>query len=292
VDMIGLLKHCFESVSACKSGKLHAMRTSCYLVCQGFHVSEDDLAMYTGRLRKALAVLDSMSAESRADGGAVRTMLGVDIGAVRVGSPEALPLVFADSEDDLLTLGLDKYTLGLFEPLWSSQYSAIHDEFTQILSKVADDNDDANYSSHGNNEPHRADGAASTHGSSPLPPKWRPRRQSLSAASSMTQSSGKAPYLASSKNEEPASMPIATASIDTPPPSPHVPKWRPPQRRMSNTGDVSPTGGQDWRRPSATQPDDPGPSGPSVGKVEKYSDPFFRKRSQSNAANASTWRRG
>ncbi|KAH9950716.1 hypothetical protein B0H21DRAFT_681542, partial [Amylocystis lapponica] len=124
VDLIGMLRASFLSVSACKSGKFHAKRSSCYLVCRGFRATEQDMRDYTSRIRAALEHLDHVAYESRIDGGEVDTQLGVS---------EDLPLLSGQSASSIFE-AQSRFVLDLFEPIWETQFYAIRTEFAAILS--------------------------------------------------------------------------------------------------------------------------------------------------------------
>ncbi|PCH37040.1 hypothetical protein WOLCODRAFT_128005 [Wolfiporia cocos MD-104 SS10] len=141
LDVVGVLRRCFTSVLAQKGGRLHAQRSSCYLVCRGFHASREDLEEITGRVRAALRLLGTVS-ES--------------LGSNSVtGDSDSEPEMEDDHEalvdrQQLRWFNLrlmsgvsaaevydkqQQFVLRLFEPLWTSQFEAIHTNFAQILLK-------------------------------------------------------------------------------------------------------------------------------------------------------------
>ncbi|KAL6300329.1 hypothetical protein BKA93DRAFT_534882 [Sparassis latifolia] len=245
VDVIGLLYQSFDCVTASKSGKLHARRSSCYLVCRGFQATEEELLLYTGRLRKTLKQLDDMSIASRVEGQGVDTRLGVDFGPVRIGNPESLSLVFGESEAHFLEMGLDKIILGLFEPLWIIQYNAIRADFKQILKKVYGAPSDAEQNSSTSED---AAQLGSPSSSPPSPSRWRPRRPSIPVSAFPSQPTSAFSGGSSNKSGSPSTPLNGSSSPYTPPNSPYVPKWRPPQRRMSTAGNR--TDNREWRKPA------------------------------------------
>ncbi|KAH9924131.1 hypothetical protein B0H21DRAFT_152602 [Amylocystis lapponica] len=137
VDLIGMLRASFLSVAACKSGRFHAKRSSCYIVCRGFRATEQDVRDYTSRIRAALQHLDHVAYESRLDGGEADTKLGVP-GVVPQGlrtasGYEDLPLLSGQSASSIFQ-AQSRFVLDLFEPMWDAQFAAIRTEFAGILS--------------------------------------------------------------------------------------------------------------------------------------------------------------
>ncbi|EMD36561.1 hypothetical protein CERSUDRAFT_115593, partial [Gelatoporia subvermispora B] len=78
VDAIGMLRGCFSSIIAGKGGKLHAVRTSCYLVCRGFEATEDELRTRKLWLQDVLRRLDDMSKAHAEMVGDPESQLGED----------------------------------------------------------------------------------------------------------------------------------------------------------------------------------------------------------------------
>ncbi|PCH37044.1 hypothetical protein WOLCODRAFT_92246 [Wolfiporia cocos MD-104 SS10] len=116
VDTIGVMRQCFESVTAHKGGKLHAVRTFRYLVCRGFHASAEELALITGRIRVAMKFLEDV-AESDA----------------QRWSPEDVPLLSGQSASEIFE-AQHQFVLELLEPLWEAQFQAIRASFANILA--------------------------------------------------------------------------------------------------------------------------------------------------------------
>ncbi|KAF9809035.1 hypothetical protein IEO21_07608 [Rhodonia placenta] len=123
VDVIGMLRQCFETVTAHKTGRLHAVRTSCYLVCRGFRATSEEVDRFTGRLHGALLFLAAVPMESSQD----------DNGRWEYKhGPEDTPLVSGQSAAEIFTVH-HRFVLDLFEPLWEVQYNAIRVDLAGVL---------------------------------------------------------------------------------------------------------------------------------------------------------------
>ncbi|KAI0916215.1 hypothetical protein AcV5_003214 [Taiwanofungus camphoratus] len=133
VDVIGLLRQTFGTITTTKGGKFHALRTSCYLVCRDFHAADEEVQRVTARIRHVLRHLDTVSkaradaaraGESEEDGSSERTS----------DSPEDVPLMSGESASEVFE-AQHRFVLDLFEPLWVTQYDAIHADFAKVLSE-------------------------------------------------------------------------------------------------------------------------------------------------------------
>lgn len=123
VDLIGMLRQCFKTVTAHKTGRLHAVRTSCYLICRGFRATPEEVEWFTARLHSALRYLVVVSAEWYIDEDGIWHC---------DRKSEDLPLLSGESADTVFDTQ-HRFVLELFEPLWNMQYDAIRVDFAKIL---------------------------------------------------------------------------------------------------------------------------------------------------------------
>ncbi|OCH88070.1 hypothetical protein OBBRIDRAFT_735136 [Obba rivulosa] len=138
VDAIGMLRRYFTDIGASKAGKLHSVRTSCYLVCRNFGASEEELQLCTSWLHDVLRRLDGMS-ETPADApdtGSPHTEEDDRQDEEQDGeSPEgSLPLFGGASMSEIFDMQ-HRFVLDLFEPIWALQYNSIRDRFAQVLEE-------------------------------------------------------------------------------------------------------------------------------------------------------------
>ncbi|EED82245.1 predicted protein [Postia placenta Mad-698-R] len=119
LDIIGLLRQAFDSISAHKAGKLHAVRSSCYLVCRGFHASAEEIERMAGKLRYALQWLGEKALAMSSETGGSSTA-GYNF------------LLSADSPEQVFDTN-DRFVLNLLRPVWKSQYDAIHTDLAKVL---------------------------------------------------------------------------------------------------------------------------------------------------------------
>lgn len=139
VDVIGMFRQLFNTVIAYKDVKFHAVRTTCYLVCTGFHGTAEEIAYFSGKLRDALTFLDTVAKEAQAADsrrGAVDMTEEADVDEDNYGahraSPEDLSLFSGESAAQIYDEHY-RFVLDIFEPLWDIQYDAIRREFEDIL---------------------------------------------------------------------------------------------------------------------------------------------------------------
>lgn len=60
IEMFAVLRRVFQSVVPAKHGKIHADRSSCYFVCQGFRKGREEVGAMKGRVKRALEALKTV----------------------------------------------------------------------------------------------------------------------------------------------------------------------------------------------------------------------------------------
>lgn len=112
-EVVEMLCSLFSSVNAVKSKELHATRSSCYLICTGFHAVSEKIPIYMQQIRM---VLDSTHEISLDDNG-------------------ERCLCSSESWAELYTRA-HAHMLELFEPIWKIQLEAIASEMRHFQVSI------------------------------------------------------------------------------------------------------------------------------------------------------------
>ncbi|OBZ77235.1 hypothetical protein A0H81_02043 [Grifola frondosa] len=273
IEVVELLSRVFVLVTTSKGGKLHRVRSSCYLICRDFKATKEEVERYTGQIRTALLRLESLPSEAAIDGPDVEaTSTGTERWKQYGGDPGVdAPLISDASASDLFESEC-RIMLDLFEPMWAAQFNAIRDDLAYVLASHYGDN------AYGQDEFAIDDASGGPE-------------------SKETEQSTISPWMAMTPPQSPLSPFKSAVGVQTtgtgfdfrshvqppaPPSSPVVPKWRAPHRRMSTSG--GPSDADEWRRRNTEAVADLGiprkvGAGPGGGRF----------RSQSSAADSSTW---
>lgn len=142
VEVIGILRRSFHKVEAMKGRRLHAVRTSCYIVCTGFCASDAEVETYQQRLRESLTHLETLLHAARTNDAnspqVLVTMCGRSgIALMPHGNPEEDILSLLGTSMDEVFDTEHQFILALFEPLWRTQYDAIYTDFANELKDKA-----------------------------------------------------------------------------------------------------------------------------------------------------------
>lgn len=134
VELLAILRQCFHEVAPAKGKKLHLQRSSCYVVCTGFHGPSAQVDQFAESLRRVLVELGKMpepKAGSGSDGGEDESEPDEMTAEDKLKAAERfhlLPLSY-----DALFEAEHKVTLQIFEPMWEIQTESIYWAFLRIL---------------------------------------------------------------------------------------------------------------------------------------------------------------
>ncbi|KAI0795026.1 hypothetical protein C8Q75DRAFT_522830 [Abortiporus biennis] len=107
-EVIRLLRLSFTTLSAQKGQKLHAIRSSCYLICQDFIATQADIFAYNQSLHNALAKMTGDTVSSK-------------------------PLhLFPEISDEELFMEEQEFVLPILEAVWMHQYNAMHFDLVRL----------------------------------------------------------------------------------------------------------------------------------------------------------------
>lgn len=119
MDILGVLQQVFRFVLAHKAGGLHSVRSSCYLVCHGFHGTTEQVMHLSTRLCHALKYCQSSMLASPTD--------------PALNLANRMPLLSADSAEQVFD-NQYRSLLQLLQPVWELQYKAIRKDLARILA--------------------------------------------------------------------------------------------------------------------------------------------------------------
>lgn len=111
VELLSIFRRCFTDVSASKGS--HKVRSSCYIVCRGYHATDEQRGDTIERLRSALKKLENIEDIPRG--------LTDDHGH---RNERSMSLLFSCSDEELFDQERE-FFLGILEPQWDAQYDAI-----------------------------------------------------------------------------------------------------------------------------------------------------------------------
>lgn len=154
LEVIGVLRRAFESVTALKGKLLHSTRSSCYLVCQGFrrrigdgdggvgNSEGTDVDDYKQQVQDVLGWIKERLAETEAgftskasqeeESGGDSDGEEVEEGQGMTGPATRMSLLPEYADADALYEGEHAALLDLFEPIWESQCRAMEEHMRKL----------------------------------------------------------------------------------------------------------------------------------------------------------------
>ncbi|KAL4252197.1 hypothetical protein ABKN59_005498 [Abortiporus biennis] len=123
IEVLRLLRLCFRTVSSHKGKELHAIRSSCYIICRGFIAPEADILAYIQSLSNVLAKLGRFVLQPPPN-----MISSRDI--EQSGLPVQLHL-FPDLSDDILFQEERTFVLPLLERAWQHQFDVIRTDLVE-----------------------------------------------------------------------------------------------------------------------------------------------------------------
>jgi SAM-dependent methyltransferase len=141
IEIFGVLRQVFDSIEAVKGSKLHAIRSSAYLVCTGFLSPLSSIEIMP-RLRtqvtKALEYVGVIVAAESRNGNEATVKEEEELDTpTRSRDPEwySAPVIFAPEEPDALFDREHRFVLDLMEPIWETQIDAMMEKKKYVNRK-------------------------------------------------------------------------------------------------------------------------------------------------------------